>query len=119
MNKKSRKITPSKLIELLSEQLSDLPDKREGKNTKYEVKEAVMAAFSVFFTQSGSFLEHQRIMKENKGKNNAKSLFGISEIPCDKQIRNLLDIIEAKKVFGTFKKVLSWLKKRENNIIRR
>ena len=31
MNKKSRKITPSKLIELLSEELSDLPDKREGK----------------------------------------------------------------------------------------
>ena len=111
MNKKSSLITPSKLIELLSEQLYDLPDKRTGENTKYEVKEAVMAAFSVFFTQSGSFLENQRIMKENKGKNNAKSLFGISKIPSDNQIRNLLDVIEAKKVFGTFKKVLSWLKK--------
>ena len=74
MKKKSGKISPSKLIELLSEQLSDLPDKRTGENTKYEVKEAVMGAFSVFFTQSGSFLENQRIMKENKGKNNAKSL---------------------------------------------
>ena len=111
MNKKLSKITPSKLIELLSEELSDLPDKRTGENTKYEVKEAVMGAFSVFFTQSGSFLENQRIMKENKGINNAQSLFGISEIPCDNQIRNLLDVIEAKKVFGIFKKVFSWLKK--------
>jgi len=52
----------------------DLPDERKpGNNRKYEVEDAVMAAFSVFFTQSPSFLDHQRLMKSNKGKDNAES----------------------------------------------
>jgi hypothetical protein len=72
-----------------------------------------MAAFSVFFTQSPSFLEHQRLMKEIKGKENAKSLFNLSNIPCDNQIRNLLDPIPASKVWGTFAQVYKWLQKQE------
>ena len=68
-------------------------------------------AFSVFFTQSPSFLQHQRLMKQKKGQDHAKSLFGLSEIPCDNQIRNLLEPISAKTVFDTFKTVYEWLKK--------
>ncbi len=68
-----------------------------------------LAGFSVFFTQSPSFLQHQRLMKPKKGKDNAQSLFGLSEIPCDNQIRNLLDPIPANTVFGTFKTVYKWL----------
>jgi hypothetical protein len=99
-------------MEFLSEELKELPDERTGENKKYQVKEAVMAGFSVFFTQCGSFLQHQRLMKENKGKDNAQSLFGIRSIPCDNQIRNLLDPIQAETVFGTFKTVYSWLEKK-------
>jgi hypothetical protein len=68
-----------------------------------------MAGFSVFFTQCGSFLQHQGLMKENKGKDNAQSLFGISSIPYDNQIRNLLEPRPAKTIFGTFKTVIEWL----------
>jgi hypothetical protein len=39
----------------------------------------VMAAFSIFFTQSASFLDQQRLMKSNKGKDNAESLFSIKK----------------------------------------
>ena len=71
-----------------------------------------MAAFSVFFTQSPSFLDHQRLMKSNKGKDNAESLFSIEKIPGDNQIRNLLDPVPASNVSRTFQKVYQWLKKR-------
>ncbi len=66
-------------------------------------------AFSVFFTQSPSFLQHQRLMKPKKGKDNAQSLFGLEEIPCDNQIRNLLDPIPATTVFPAFKTTYKWL----------
>ena len=50
------------LMQILREELHELPDKRKpGNNTKYQVEDAVMAAFSVFFTQSASFLEHQKL----------------------------------------------------------
>ncbi len=65
--------------------------------------------FSVFFTQCPSFLQHQRLMKNKRGKDNAQSLFCLEEIPCDNQIRNLLDPIPAKMVFGAFKSVYEWL----------
>jgi hypothetical protein len=97
------------LIGFLDQELKELPDKRKGDNKKYTVKQALKAGFSAFFTQSPSFLEHQRLMKPKKGKDNAKSLFGLEEIPCDNQIRNLLDPVPAKIVFGAFKSTYKWL----------
>ena len=110
MNQKVVTISASQLIGFLDQELKELPDNRKGDNKKYAVKDAVIAAFSVFFTQSPSFLQHQRLMKPKKGQDNAESLFGLSEIPCDNQIRNLLDPIPASKVFGAFKSTYKWLK---------
>ncbi|MGK7918234.1 MAG: hypothetical protein AB4038_22295 [Prochloraceae cyanobacterium] len=107
--KKTPTIEPSQLIEFLRQELNELPDQRTGKNIKYQIAEATMAAFSVFFTQLPSFLEHQRLMKQQKGKDNASSLFGFEEIPCDNQIRTLLDPVLAKIVFPTFKTLWKWL----------
>jgi hypothetical protein len=109
MNQKAATLDASQLIGFLDQELQDLPDNRKGDNKKYTVKNALLAAFSVFFTQSPSFLQHQRLMKPKKGKDNAQSLFGLSEIPCDNQIRNLLDPIPAKTVFEAFKNTYKWL----------
>ncbi len=112
MTKKAVTLEIPELIQFLVQELHDLPDDRKpGNNTKYQVEDAVKAAFSVFFTQSPSFLEHQRLMKSSKGKDNTSSLFGIKKIPCDNQIRNLLDPIPAATIFGSFQQVYQWLKK--------
>ena len=109
MNQKAITISTSQLIGFLDQELKELPDNRKGENKKYTVNHAVKAGFSVFFTQSPSFLQHQRLMKPKKGKDNAESLFGLSEIPCDNQIRKLLDPIPATTVFGAFKSTYKWL----------
>ena len=81
MVQKAATLEISELTQFLHQELDDLPDERKpGNNRKYEIKDAVMAAFSVFFTQSPSFLDHQRLMKSNKGKDNAESLFSIKKI---------------------------------------
>ena len=73
----------------------ELPDKRkDGNNQHYSVRDACLSAFAVFFTQSPSFLAYQREMRLHKGQDNAQSLFGVTEIPSDNQIRNLLDPID-------------------------
>ena len=118
MKKKTKKtvsISASKLIGFLKQQLNNLPDSRTGTNKQDQIEDAVIAAFSAFFTQCPSFLEHQRLMKKTKGKDNAHSLFGLSKIPSDNHIRTLLDPIPAKKVGGAFKTTYSWLDK--NKII--
>ncbi len=90
MKKKAVTISPSQLIGFLDQELNELPDNRKGTNKKYTVKNAVKAAFSVFFTQSPSFLQHQSLMKQKKGKDNAQSLFGLEEIPCDNLAQKLI-----------------------------
>jgi hypothetical protein len=112
MTPKTATLEIPELMQFLRQQLHNLPDERKpGNNTKYQVEDAVMAAFSIFFTQSPSFLEHQRLMKSNKGKDNAESLFSIEKIPCDNQIRNLLDPVPAATIFMTFQEVYEWLNK--------
>jgi len=66
-----------------------------------------MSGSSVFFTQSPSFLAHQRDMKLPKGRSNAESLFGLSELPSDNQIRNLLVPVEPKYATGVHRYIFS------------
>jgi hypothetical protein len=82
--------------------LDRLADFRTGENTTYSVKDAALGAFSVFFTQSPSFLAHQRAMEKSKGRSNATSMFGIERVPSDNQIRNLLDPIVPDAVWPVF-----------------
>ena len=56
------------MISELDDCFTRLPDYREGVNTQYEIKDAAMSAFGIFFTQSSSFLAYQRLMEEGKGK---------------------------------------------------
>ena len=79
-----------------------LPDKRTGKNTQYSLTDAALGAFAVFFTQSPSFLAYQRDMQARKGQSNAHTLFGLSEIPSDNQIRVLLDAVSPQLIVPLF-----------------
>lgn len=103
----------SKVFDNLIGELSDcfekLPDYRQGVNTRYEIKDAAVSAFSVFFTQSPSFLASQRLLQKRKGKNNLCKLFGVGRIPTDTQTRNLLDTLEPSLLYDLFPYALKTL----------
>lgn len=79
------------LLNQVTQSCEAFPDLRTGTNTQYSLSEVGMSAFAVFFTQSPSFLAHQRTLKLRKGRHNAESLFGVCQVPSDNQVRNLLD----------------------------
>ena len=91
--------------------IEKLPDHRRGENKRYEIKDAALSAFSVFFTQSRSFLAYQRMIEEARGKSNVQSLFGVGRIPSDNQIRNLLDPQRPEMLFRVFEKGLEAVEK--------
>jgi len=77
---------------ILHRRIAQLPDHRtKGPNTRYAIQDAALGAFGIFFTQSASFLEYQRQLQQTKGHNNAHTLLGAEQIPCDNQVRTLLD----------------------------
>jgi len=97
------------IVSFFRQELESLPDKRTGKNTRYEMIDAGLSAFSVFFTQNPSFLSYQKTMVETKGRSNAQSMFGVHQIPSDNHIRDLLDEVKPEKVFTVFSKILQEL----------
>ena len=93
--------TLSRLTWTLRETCARLPDKRTGNNARYAMADIGMAAFSVFFMQSPSFLAHQRQLQEGPGhgRSNCETLFEMTGIPCDNHIRAMLDPVEPKLFF--------------------
>ena len=91
------------MLGFLQRAIAEIKDPRQGSNaTRYSIKDTVLAAFSVFFMQCESFLEHQRQMNSRCGRDNAQSLFGLTQIPTTPQIRNILDKIAAQGLFQIF-----------------
>jgi len=98
------------MLRELKASLAKIPEHRTGKNWIYELGDAGLAAFSVFFMQSPSFLAHQRDMQRRKGHNNAEGLFGVERIPSDGQIRNLLDPVDPAQLGEVFWAIYAGLK---------
>jgi hypothetical protein len=91
------------LLDCLTIHISQLADPRRKSNaTKYTMRDAILGAFSMFFMQNESFLEHQRQMASLHGKSNAQTMFGIFNIPTNQQIKNILDGIPATALIGVF-----------------
>jgi hypothetical protein len=96
------------LVKYLRSVVERFPDERTG-DTTYSMADAALGAFSVFFTQSPSFLDFQRHLQVAKGCNNALTLFGIEQIPSDNQTRNLLDPVPPSTVLPVFAAVVEAL----------
>ena len=94
-----------RLVKRIKQSFGEFCDVRTGQNTQYDMVDAGMGAFSVFFTQSPSFLAYQQDMKQRKGRCNAESLFGMAQIPSDNQIRSLLDPVAPSYVSGVFRDI--------------
>jgi hypothetical protein len=92
----------SELMGHLGASLAQIPEHRRGDNGHYAIGDAGLAAFSVFFMQEPSFLAYQTDMQEKHGHNNARSLFGVAEIPSDGQTRNLLDPVDPARLVAPF-----------------
>lgn len=93
------------LVAELKRTLAGLPDKRTGDNTQYSMETIGLSAFAVFFTQSPSFLAHQRTMEQNKGSSNAQTLFQVEKTPSDNHIRNMLDPVEPQALYPVYDRV--------------
>ena len=81
------------MIGALSEVCAGLPDQRKGprRDGDYTMADIGLAAFSIFFMGSPSFLGHQQALAEGHGRSNCETLFGMAAIPSDNYIRLMLD----------------------------
>jgi hypothetical protein len=81
-----------------------LPDGRAA-NRHFTMADIGIAAFSMFFMQSPSFLAHQRRLLEGEGRSNCQTLFKMADIPCDNQVRIVLDGVEPSLFHPAFEEI--------------
>ena len=101
------------LIKIIREEAKKLPDSRGGKHLIYSIEDILLSAFGVFYFQSGSWLNFQKSMQNQAGRNNAKSLFKVDKIPSDNHIRDVLDDIGVDNLQGMFDKIYKLLLKKK------
>lgn len=97
------------MLSRLRSAIATFPDVRTGDNTTYSMCDFGLSAFSAFFAQSPSFLAYQKSMQQNTGNNNARTLFGVEQIPCDNQTRTVLDGVPARGLFPLFGEIADML----------
>ena len=93
-------------LERQRECFAGLADPRRGRNRRYAMADVAMAALSVFFMQSPSFLAHQRALAQARTRFNAHTLFALDRIPCDNHIRQLLDGVPTAHFDGQFRAIV-------------
>jgi hypothetical protein len=101
--------TTERLIAAVRRCCLSIPDQRQGQNTTYAMADFGLAAFSAFFMQSPSFLAHQRHLAAGRGRSNCQTLFAMHRIPCDNQLRNMLDPVEPTQFDPAFAAAFSEL----------
>ena len=84
------------------------PDARRGA-IDYPMADVTMAAFSMFFMQSESFLGYQKRLERGQNDSNCRTLFGIAKIPTDNHIRTLLDRVAPDSLRPCFDQALETL----------
>ncbi len=84
-----------------------LMDRRRSKDCTYTMADIGMAAFSLFFMQSPSFLAHQEVLAAGRGRSNCQTLFGMEKIPSDNHIRQMLDGAAPEVFDGLFLKAVA------------
>ena len=100
------------MISELRSVCASFPDKRTGSNSSYQMADIGLAAFSVFFMQSPSFLAHQRTLAGAREHSNCESLFAMSRIPTDNHIRAMLDPVAPERLYPLFDSLLARLEAR-------
>ena len=78
-------------VEMLRSAFGQIPDERAPSRIIWELPDVVMSAFAMFFFQHPSLLEYQRRLKKKHGHANLETMFGVTDLPSDSQMRTLLD----------------------------
>jgi len=86
----------------LSEHFRLLDDRRQGAKVDYSLHDCLMSGFAMMFFQDPSVLTFQQRLQDGIHKNNLTTLFAVSDIPKDTQMRQVLDPIAALELDGIF-----------------
>ena len=97
------------LRKTISKRFLQIEDYRQKGKVDHSLHDCFMSGFAMMFMQDPSLLEFQKRMQEIIHENNLQTVFNVSSIPKDTQIRDVLDNAsndEIENIFSDFFRLL-------------
>ena len=112
MNIKPKKhLSFGSLRHFISNHINQYPDWRQEKKCNYSIHDAIMSGFACMYYQSPSLLQFQKELEESEKSSNIHTLFGVSDIPENTQLRDIVDRVDSEYFRPVFKEFLSRLQR--------
>jgi hypothetical protein len=92
-------LSADKLFALMRTGFAKVPDQRAA-NVKITMSDALMSGFAMFSLKDSSLLSFD---ERRPTDDNLKSIYGIKNVPCDTQMRTILDHVEPVNIRPVFK----------------
>jgi hypothetical protein len=86
-----KSLTLEARIGWLSERFSQIPDERASDRINDPLRDRLMSGFALMFFQHPSWLLFQRALKQQRRRCNLETIFGVQDVPSDRQMREILD----------------------------
>ena len=102
---------PSYLINQIRNVFSRL---KEPKESKIMITDCMMSAFAMFHLKFPSLLEFDKARLDEPRVQNIKSMYGVSQVPCDTQMRQRLDDVSWETIPLAIKSLITILQRSQN-----
>ena len=103
MNSGAAVFSGKTLLQGIYDQFKNVRDGREPLKIEIPMADALMSAFAIFSLKFSSLLKFEGTMKVKVNFSNLKTLYQVSRVPSDTQMRTILDDVETKDLRPIFK----------------
>jgi Transposase DDE domain len=103
-----KNLSADSLFQLLRSRFASLPDPRAGE-VEIPLGDALMSAFAMFSLKDPSLLAFDQ--RRRNPKDNFRTIYGINHIPCDTQMRGILDPLDPDDLRPLFRDVFRRLQR--------
>lgn len=98
------------LIQQIKDCFENILDHR-AKNTKFSLSDSLLSAFAMFSLKCDSLLQFDKKRQDETEIQNIKAVFDVTNVPCDSQMRNIVDELDPQQLRPVFKKVFAQLQR--------
>ena len=102
------------LRESLSECFSAVSDKRQQNKCVFSQHDVLMSAFACMYFQDPSLLHFQKRLEQKYQRNNLRTIFNVTNIPGDSQLRDVLDNVPSEALASVFKDYFERLRRHKH-----
>ncbi len=109
--KRKKHLSFSSLIKTIEDIFYNIPDEREQKRIKHTIHDILMSGLAMMFFQEPSLLQFQKRLEKDIHTNNLKTLFNVSTIPKETQMRDIIDTIDYRYLYPVFRELFKPLQR--------